>query len=246
MHTILKSLLLLSLFTFAWGVEIDAQRNCPCERQAVLLRDIKVLELRQGEFTASGRTPAIPQMECIGGSAKGYQEPMSARCVNVGQSAPHWRCEAKLDKDVQLGSVTVTCEGFSASHDPYVLRGSCGLKYTLDHKHWGPFFLGYFSRLIDAIIFTPLKWLFYLFVITVVSLFGLSLVRPSNTKRANMAKRREEQVQDEEEEEYEEIEEDELDEEVDEMVTEEVTWKERLRPRGIGSPIQNPLGTAQR
>jgi len=252
MYTILKCVLLVSLFTLAWSVEIDAQRPCACEREAVLLSDIKVLELRQGEFTTSGRLPAIPQVECVGGSAKGYKQPMSVRCVNVGragmrQEAPHWRCEAKLDNEVQLGQVTITCEGYSAPHDPYVLRGSCGLKYTLEYKHWSSYILGYCGRLVDAIVFTPLKWLFYLFVIAVVSLFGLSLIRPSNKKRGTFKRKREEDEELEEDEEIEEdYEENESDEEMDEMITEEITWKERLRPRGVASPAPTAQGSAER
>jgi len=248
MHTILKYLLIASLLTIAECVEIDAPRcDCACEREAILLSDIRELELNKGELTASGRLPPIPRLECIGGSAKGYKEPRSIRCVNVGRSVlPHWRCEAALDSEVKLGQVTVTCEGFSAPHDPYVLRGSCGLKYTLEYTKWSWYILGYCSRLINLLVLTPLKWITYLVIIAVVSLAGLSLIRPSNKKRASRVRvteyEEDEQNENEGNEEYEEFsesEEEEGDEEEveEDMINEEINWKERLRPRsGIASP----------
>jgi hypothetical protein len=98
-------------------------------------------------------------MECIGGSARGYNEPDVVRCVNIGHngmwchitsvnlkinshSEPHWRCEATLDDSVKLGHVIVTCEGYEGPLDPYVLKDSCGLKYSLEYTGWANFFLG--------------------------------------------------------------------------------------------------------
>jgi hypothetical protein len=79
--------LLIVLCSSCWChvQEVDTSPVCPCERSAILLRDIKELELTQGLFTVSRRLPAIAQIECIGGSAKGSgKEPHSVRCVNLG------------------------------------------------------------------------------------------------------------------------------------------------------------------
>jgi len=253
MYTILKFLLLATLFNLSWSVEtIQHPCECGCEREAVLLGDIKVLELRHGEYTTSGRLPAIPQVECIGGSAKGYKEPTSIRCVNVGHTAPHWRCEAKLDNDVQLGQVMVTCEGYSAPFDPYVLRGSCGLKYTLEYKSWPLYILGYCSRLINLIILTPLKWLLYVSMIAAAFLYVLSLFRHSNKMKAKLENLKAEDGNEEMDEEYEEYDEDDEDEEDGESeeleeINEEENWKGRLRPRIPSPVVKSPMqGTGGR
>merc|ERR1711964_311971 len=39
--------------------------------------------------------------------------------------------------DVTVGSVMVSCEGYSNPDDPYILRGSCGLEYNLDYTRKG-------------------------------------------------------------------------------------------------------------
>jgi len=132
--------------------------QCACEREAILLHDMKELVFMRGVTTLSRREPAIPQLECIGGSAKGVLEPTHVRCVNTGHMEPHWRCEATLDTSVKLGGVTVTCEGYEGPHDPYVLRGSCGLQYSLEYTDWGPYIWGKFLRILSILVLTPLKW----------------------------------------------------------------------------------------
>lgn len=45
---------------------------------------------------------------------------------------PSWSCTASsLPKDTELGSVNVSCEGYTYRDDPYVLVGSCAMEYTL-------------------------------------------------------------------------------------------------------------------
>lgn len=41
------------------------------------------------------------------------------------------RCKADLEKGIKLGDITVSCEGYEYPDDPYILRDSCGLEYTL-------------------------------------------------------------------------------------------------------------------
>ncbi|CAB5182908.1 unnamed protein product [Rhizophagus irregularis] len=43
----------------------------------------------------------------------------------------NWKCEADLPKSLKFGRLKVTCEGYEHPNDQYVLKGSCGLKYTL-------------------------------------------------------------------------------------------------------------------
>lgn len=47
-----------------------------------------------------------------------------------------------MEDDVKLGHVIVTCEGYEGPLDPYVLRDSCGLKYSLEYTSWTNFVLG--------------------------------------------------------------------------------------------------------
>ncbi len=52
--------------------------------QCVLLRDVKVLTLHKGRQTQARRVSSIPQIKCIGGSAKCAYEPETIRCYNQG------------------------------------------------------------------------------------------------------------------------------------------------------------------
>ncbi len=42
-----------------------------------------------------------------------------------------------MDNDFRLGRVEVVCEGYDYPDDPYILKGSCGLEYTLDYTREG-------------------------------------------------------------------------------------------------------------
>lgn len=37
-----------------------------------------------------------------------------------------------MDAAFRFGRVEVSCEGFSHPDDPYILRGSCGLEFTIE------------------------------------------------------------------------------------------------------------------
>ena len=43
-----------------------------------------------------------------------------------------WECKADMDNLYRFGSVEVVCEGYDYPDDPYILKGSCGLEYTLE------------------------------------------------------------------------------------------------------------------
>lgn len=44
---------------------------------------------------------------------------------------PFWKCTAELPVGLLLGTTDVSCEGFLHPDDANILRGSCGLRYTL-------------------------------------------------------------------------------------------------------------------
>lgn len=103
--------------------------------QSLLLSDVKALTLRKDLKTSHNRLPPVPQLKCIGGTARGLYEIDVLRCRNAGSSYGdedvQWTCTATLPSEFKLGSTDVICEGFSSSEDPYVLRRSCGVEYRL-------------------------------------------------------------------------------------------------------------------
>ena len=109
-----------------------AARKSP---ESVLLSDVKTLTLRNGLETSHNRVSAVPQLNCIGGTARDLYEIDVLRCKNVGSSYGdedvQWTCTASLPSEFKLGSTDVICEGFSSSEDPYVLKRSCGVEYRL-------------------------------------------------------------------------------------------------------------------
>lgn len=123
----------LYLFILAFSsTTLISARNSP---ERVLLSDVKALTLRKDFKTSHNRVPAVPQLKCIGGTAKGLYEVDALRCKNAGSSYGdedvQWTCTAALPSEFKLGSTDVICEGFASSGDPYVLKGSCGVEYRL-------------------------------------------------------------------------------------------------------------------
>eukprot|EP00188_Purpureofilum_apyrenoidigerum_P004811 Plantae.Rhodophyta-Purpureofilum_apyrenoidigerum.ctg57332.p1 GENE.Plantae.Rhodophyta-Purpureofilum_apyrenoidigerum.ctg57332~~Plantae.Rhodophyta-Purpureofilum_apyrenoidigerum.ctg57332.p1 ORF type:complete len:201 (-),score=18.48 Plantae.Rhodophyta-Purpureofilum_apyrenoidigerum.ctg57332:9-611(-) len=108
-----------------------------CQPDRVLLSGISVLTFVDGRVTRARRNVSRPQLECTGGSAKDERDlqPSSMRCVNTGFSerGVFWECRpiAPLSEDVELGKMTVSCEGYSYPDDKFVLRDSCWLQYEL-------------------------------------------------------------------------------------------------------------------
>ncbi|CAB4400241.1 unnamed protein product [Rhizophagus irregularis] len=99
----------------------------------VLLEKVRALTLYRGKYTTGRRHKPIKQIECIGGNAGCRYEPDVIQCRNIGLDGinPNWKCEADLPKSLKFGRLKVTCEGYEHPNDQYVLKGSCGLKYTL-------------------------------------------------------------------------------------------------------------------
>jgi len=210
--------------------------DCSTDKEAILLQDIKELVFLKGALTLSRREPAIPQLDCVGGSAKGVHEPNSVRCVNTGNTEPHWRCEATLEDSVQLGVCTVSCEGYRTGSDPYVLRGSCGLAYNLEYTNWAPYLWAKALRILSIMIWTPLKWLSYAAASLLVGLVVLTLIRrpalrarhASQGKAGEFKKKSPPKVKyvkvDEDEDEDEDLDEEDVEEE-------ETVWSGRLRSK---------------
>ncbi|KAL5021942.1 hypothetical protein ScPMuIL_001097 [Solemya velum] len=102
--------------------------------ERVLLSDIQTLTLRHGVSTNARRSSAVPQLKCVGGSASGKFLPQVVQCYNRGFDGydVQWECKTDMDNAYRFGNVEVSCEGYEYADDPYILRGSCGLEYTLE------------------------------------------------------------------------------------------------------------------
>lgn len=43
-----------------------------------------------------------------------------------------WECRTDMDNAYRFGRIEVSCEGYNHPADAYILKGSCGLEYTLE------------------------------------------------------------------------------------------------------------------
>lgn len=107
----------------------------PTPADSVLLRDVQVLSLYRDRYTTARRSSPVPQLQCVGGSA-GCQTyvPEVVQCQNKGWDGVdvQWECKTDMDKAYRFGRIEVSCEGYSHPADAYILKGSCGLEYTLE------------------------------------------------------------------------------------------------------------------
>mmetsp|Transcript_8230 Transcript_8230/g.24744 ORF Transcript_8230/g.24744 Transcript_8230/m.24744 type:complete len:196 (-) Transcript_8230:33-620(-) len=114
-----------------------------CQPDRVLLSGVSALTFVEGRATRARRNSSRPQLQCVGGSAKGETKlyPGSIRCVNTGftESGVLWECRpmSSLHKSVELGKMTVACEGFSYPEDKFILKDSCSLEYELNFTEHG-------------------------------------------------------------------------------------------------------------
>ncbi|KAK4309704.1 hypothetical protein Pmani_018700 [Petrolisthes manimaculis] len=108
---------------------------------SVLLKDIQVLTLYNGKSTTGGRSSPVPQLECVKGGTASCNafRPRVVQCYNRGWdgSEVQWECTTDMDNAYRFGEIEVSCEGYSHRDDPYVLKGSCGLRYTIDYTKEG-------------------------------------------------------------------------------------------------------------
>ncbi|XP_066473379.1 store-operated calcium entry-associated regulatory factor-like isoform X2 [Tiliqua scincoides] len=127
----LKRLLVLLLVVLTAG---GAARGWE-EKDKILLQEVQALTLYPSEITNSRRTIPIPQLHCVGGTAGCVANtPEVALCYNRGGDGNdvQWECKVELDNSYRFGKAVLSCEGYDSPDDPYILKGSCGLQYTLD------------------------------------------------------------------------------------------------------------------
>jgi len=103
--------------------------------EKIKLTDVNVLTLHQGKMTNSRRTHPVPQLQCVGGSGGcSAFTPRVVQCYNTGFDGydVQWECKTDMDGRYRFGEIAVNCEGYSYPDDPYILKGSCGLEYSID------------------------------------------------------------------------------------------------------------------
>jgi hypothetical protein len=101
----------------------------------VLLTSVQSLTFVKDAYTTGRRNSPIKQLQCVSSIACTYAHTVQAiQCVNIGtndRNEVQWKCETELDKRIRLGNTIVSCEGYDNSDDPYILKGSCGLEYSM-------------------------------------------------------------------------------------------------------------------
>ncbi|XP_034044320.1 store-operated calcium entry-associated regulatory factor [Thalassophryne amazonica] len=121
---------LIILLTFLY---MDTVRSLSGD--SVLLRDVQVLTLYKDRYTTARRSRPVLQLQCVGGSAGCHSfVPQVVQCQNKGWDGVdvQWECKTDMDSAYRFGPIEVTCEGYNHPHDDYILKGSCGLEYTLE------------------------------------------------------------------------------------------------------------------
>lgn len=130
-----------------WGVV--AAMLCPTSvlaawgsgGESMHLKNVEVLTLYSGKETKGRRSSPVPQLECVSGGTAPCDafRPRVVQCYNRGWDGEdvQWECKTDMDNAYRFGSIEVSCEGYEHRDDPYVLKGSCGLRYTIDYTKEG-------------------------------------------------------------------------------------------------------------
>lgn len=104
---------------------------------SILLSQVKQLQFYNTALTNARRVDPIPQMTCYDANGLCYAAPASIKCKNIGfgeSGGIEWDCSGlNWDSDeFTLKNVAVSCEGYTNSEDPYVLKDSCGVSFYVD------------------------------------------------------------------------------------------------------------------
>ena len=85
-------------------------------------------------MTIGRRSSPVPQLSCVGGTAGCHAfQPRVVQCQNMGSDGSdiQWECKTDMDNKYRFGRIQVSCEGYEYPDDPYVLKGSCGVRNRL-------------------------------------------------------------------------------------------------------------------
>jgi len=102
----------------------------------ILLSDVDALTFQAGKFTTWRRNSMIPQLNCEGGNCLNGPNNMMCRNMGRGDKDFIWECTGYgLTPGYKLASSDVSCEGYDYPDDPYILKGSCGVFYTVNKDY---------------------------------------------------------------------------------------------------------------
>ncbi|XP_038125574.1 store-operated calcium entry-associated regulatory factor [Cyprinodon tularosa] len=123
------------IYQTVWILLVFFETTYGWNQDSVLLRDVQALTLYRNRYTTARRSSPVPQLKCVGGSAGCHAFiPEVVQCVNKGWDGVdvQWECKADLDNAYRFGRIEVSCEGYNHPSDDYILKGSCGLEFTLE------------------------------------------------------------------------------------------------------------------
>ncbi|VDP18079.1 unnamed protein product [Onchocerca flexuosa] len=93
-----------------------------CESSGkVRLVDVSTLTLYRDKYTTGRRSASIPQIQCVGGSAKGKFEPRVVQCYNRGYDGNdvQWECKAEMSDQYEFGELKYNLEYSSEGRGNY-------------------------------------------------------------------------------------------------------------------------------
>ncbi|KAK2764878.1 hypothetical protein FQN54_008575 [Arachnomyces sp. PD_36] len=137
MHCLLTTtIFLLSFLSQASAFGSSSSNRAP-SKNAILLSNVQTLTLHSGRQTSNRRVSSIPQLRCVGPSKKicSLHTIEVMQCTNQGYDYDdedvQWSCSASLPAEFKLGGTEVVCEGYRDPDDKWVLKGSCGVEYSM-------------------------------------------------------------------------------------------------------------------
>lgn len=67
------------------------------------------MTLNRGQYTTGRRNAPVPQLRCIGGTAKGQYTPAVVQCYNRGFDGRdvQWECKANMPREYEFGKVSI-------------------------------------------------------------------------------------------------------------------------------------------
>jgi len=126
---------LLPLLLISTLALIQPTTAARAQHEKILLSRVQTLTVRAERPTTHRRVPAVPQLACTGGAARGLFALDALQCRNQGSDygaeSVQWACAASLPPEFRLGATEVVCEGWAHSADRWVLSGSCAVRYSL-------------------------------------------------------------------------------------------------------------------
>lgn len=100
----------------------------------ILKTSVSSLIFEKNALTTWRRVAPMNQLICTTGC--NLADISKVMCKNIGSDGSDivWECKTDdLPNNIKFGQIVVSCERYANSQDPYILVGSCGLKYGLEH-----------------------------------------------------------------------------------------------------------------